>query len=94
MHAWEITIAIQGGYTEVSDIKTQEKYHNFINEILYGHDTYYQVEEFPGKMVITFGATTEERLQNIIETHQQIFEDAPQRDTPLDIKFRVYESIN
>ncbi len=94
MYAWEITIAVEDGYEEVSDKKTQEKYHNFINEILYGHDTYYQVEEFPGKIVITFGATTQEKLHDVIQMHHQIFEDAPQRDKPIDIEFRVYESIN
>ncbi len=91
MHVWEITISIDGGYDEVSQQDTQEKYHSFINELIYGYDTYYQVEEFPGKLVINFGATTSEKLQEIIARHKEIFKDAPPRDKPVDIKYRIYE---
>lgn len=91
MHVWEITIHIEGEYSEVSGLETQEQYHTFINEILYGYDTHYQVEQHEDKIVLHFLASTPELLQEIIHRHTQLFQDAPARDTPLNIEFRIYE---
>lgn len=91
MYVWEITIHLDGEYVEISNLSIQEKYHNFINEILNGYDTHYQVEEHDDKVVINFMTTTKEKLEEIINRHQQIFQDLPLRDEPLKIEYRIYE---
>lgn len=91
MHVWEITLFLEEEYVEVSDQETQEEYHKFINEVLYGHDTHHQVEQFDDRIVVSFIATTNDRLLDIKERYQQIFRNTPPREKPLRVEQRIYE---
>lgn len=91
MHVWEITIYLEDDYVEVSGQEIQEQYHLFINQILYGYDTHYQIEQHDDKIMIYFMASSRKLLDEIIHRHNKLFQDAPPRDTPLNIEFRIYE---
>lgn len=91
MHVWEITLYLEEEYVEVSDKETQEEYHRFINEVLYGHDMHHQVEQHDDRIVVSFIATSRERLDEIMERYQQIFQNTPPREKPLKVEQRIYE---
>jgi hypothetical protein len=92
MHVWEIIINLDhNDYEEVASVEIQENYHAFINKILSSHDTFFLAHYPENKVIFEYGATTLEKLNEIIDEHIEIYRNLKLREKPLDINYRIYE---